>query len=194
MAAEQEYGRRKFFRDSFTSLAKAAYEFQRHADAQGAQTAPAPVIRTDFLRPPGAVEEATFLDRCTRCQDCAKACPHGSISFSQADGTPVIFPDTVPCYLCHDLPCSAACATEALLLPVGPEAVRMGVAQVSERFCTASQGCHACVSKCPMDALGMDFGDMRLRVDSHRCVGCGVCEHVCGSVNDRVAIRVRSQG
>ncbi len=192
MAADQEYGRRRFFQDSFTSLARAATEFHRHAQAPRADPVATPAIRTDFLRPPGAVDEAAFLDRCTRCQDCAKACPHGSVTFSQADGTPVIFANEVPCYLCHDLPCIAACATEALVPVEGPHVVRMGRAVVSDRFCTASQGCHACVSKCPVEALGMDFAEMRLRVEALQCVGCGVCEYVCGTVNDRVAIRVKS--
>lgn len=194
MAAEQEYGRRRFFHDSFTSLARAATEFHKHSQAPRAETPVAPTIRTDFLRPPGAVEEAAFLDRCTRCDDCAKACPHGSITASQADGTPVIFANETPCYLCHDLPCIDACGTEALMPLDRVADVRMGIAEVRERFCTAGQGCHACVSKCPVDALAMDFGAMRLQVDAERCVGCGVCEHVCGSVNDRIAIRVKASG
>ncbi len=191
MATDKEYGRRQFFRDSVTSVARAAYEFHKQVDAPRPTEAPIQSFRTDYLRPPGAADEAVFLERCTRCQDCAKACPHESIVFSQVDGTPVIFADQAPCYLCHDLPCIAACATEALVQPRSSEEVRMGVAVVSERFCTASQGCHACVSKCPVEALAMDFGDMRLRVDDRHCVGCGICEHVCGSVNDRIAIRVR---
>ena len=194
MSAEPEYGRRQFFRDSVTSVARAAYEYHRQTEAPRPTKAPIPIVRHDFLRPPGAVDEAQFLERCTRCQDCVKACPHGAISLSQIDGSPVIFADQVPCYLCHDLPCAASCATEALVMPNALEAVHMGGAVVSDRFCTASQGCHACVSKCPMEALSMEFSDMKLRVHDDRCVGCGVCEHVCGSVNDRVAIRVHRAG
>jgi ferredoxin len=29
-----------------------------------------------LLRPPGAIAEPDFLATCTRCGDCAKACPH----------------------------------------------------------------------------------------------------------------------
>lgn len=190
MSTEEEYGRRQFFRDSVTSVARAAYEFHRHAEAP---PAPEPIPerpRTDFLRPPGAVEETLLLDRCTRCQDCAKACPHDSIRFSKVDGSPLIFVDQTPCYLCAELPCSSACATGALIAPESPEQVRMGVAVISERFCTAGQGCHACVSKCPVEAISMDFAEMRLQLDAERCVGCGVCEFICRSVNDKVAIRV----
>lgn len=187
MASDPKYGRRDFFKDSVISVAKAAKEFSSHADAVPEK--PAPAMRTDWLRPPGAVGEATFLERCTKCSDCMKACPHESIVIHQ-DGTPVIFPDQMPCYLCDDTPCIAACATEALL-PVGSvNEARMGVAVINHRLCTAGQGCHACVSKCPTDALTMDFDAQQLVVAVERCVGCGMCEHVCRTVNDHIAIRV----
>lgn len=187
MAIDPKYGRRDFFKDSVISVAKAAKEFSSHADAVPEK--PAPAMRTDWLRPPGAVGEAIFLERCTKCSDCMKACPHESIVIHQ-DGTPVIYPDQMPCYLCDDTPCIAACATEALL-PLGSvNEARMGVAVINHRLCTAGQGCHACVSKCPTDALTMDFDAQRLVVAVERCVGCGMCEHVCRTVNDHIAIRV----
>ncbi len=190
MATDPKYGRRDFLKDSVLSVAKAAREFSKHTDAVPEK--PAPAIRTDWLRPPGAVEEALFLERCTKCSDCAKACPHGSIVFHQVNGTPVIFPDQVPCYLCDDLPCIAACATDALLPVDDRTEVQMGVAAVNHRVCTAGQGCHACVSKCPTEALSMDFGAQRLDVAEDRCVGCGLCEYVCRSVNDHIAIKVKA--
>lgn len=188
MATDPKYGRREFFKDSVLSVAKAAQEFSKQKDAK--PEPPAPTVRTDWLRPPGAVAEELFLDRCTKCADCAKACPYGAITFHPQNGTPVIFPDHVPCYLCEDFPCIAACATDALLPVDGREQVRMGLAVVSHRLCTAGQGCHACASKCPTDALSMDFDQQRLVVTAARCVGCGLCEQVCKTVNDHIAIRV----
>ena len=171
------------------SVAKAAQEFAKHQAAVPEQSVPLPV-RTDWLRPPGAVDETLFLERCTQCGDCAKVCPYGSITFHSQNGTPVIFADQVPCYLCEDVPCITACATDALLPVEGREQIRMGRAVVSHRVCTAGQGCHACASKCPTDALSMDFDMQRLVVATERCVGCGLCEQVCQAVNDRVAIRI----
>jgi ferredoxin-type protein NapG len=188
MAADPKYGRRDFFKDSVLSVAKAAQEFAKQKDAKPEQ--PAPPVRTDWLRPPGAVAEELFLDRCTKCADCAKACPYGAVTFHQQNGTPVIFPDQVPCYLCEDFPCIAACETDALLPVEGREQVLMGVARVSHQLCTAGQGCHACASKCPTTALSMDFDQQRLVVQTERCVGCGLCEQVCKTVNDHIAIRV----
>jgi ferredoxin-type protein NapG len=83
-----------------------------------------------------------------------------------------------------------ACGTGALLPVQHSRQVRMGTAAISHRLCTASQGCHACVSRCPTDALAMDFESLRLSVVTEACVGCGMCEMVCKTVNDHVAIRV----
>jgi len=188
MASNPSYGRRDFLKDSVLSVAKAAQEFSKQAEAK--PEAPAPVLRTDWLRPPGAVEETLFLDRCTKCGDCVKACDLGAIVCHPSDYSLVLYADQSPCLLCEDLPCVAACATEALAPVDHVRDVRMGSAVVTHRLCTAGQGCHACVSKCPVDALAMDFGDMRLVISSECCVGCGICEHVCKTVNDHVAIRV----
>ncbi|MCC6139162.1 MAG: 4Fe-4S ferredoxin [Nitrospira sp.] len=188
MASNPSYGRRDFLKYSVLSVAKTAQEFSKQVDA--APEAPAPTFRADWLRPPGAVDEVLFLDRCTKCGDCIKACDPGAIVCHAGDGTPVIFADQSPCLLCDDLPCIAACATDALTPTDRMQDVRLGVARVSQRLCTAGQGCHACVSKCPMDALSMDFSTMRLEVSAEGCVGCGICEHICHTVNDHVAIRV----
>ena len=150
-------------------------------------------FRTDWLRPPGAVEEALFLERCTLCGDCLPACPYGSIKKDPANGYPVIFANESPCQLCDDFPCVAACDTEALL-PVGERAeVRMGLAVVNPATCTADQGCRFCVSRCPCEAIMVvGFEDAYPTVDQEKCVGCGICEQVCSTVNDKVAIKVLS--
>jgi ferredoxin-type protein NapG len=36
----------------------------------------------------------------------------------------------------------------------------------------------------------MDFHALRLVVAQERCVGCGMCEQICKTVNDRIAIKV----
>ena len=190
VATDSPYGRRDFLKDSVVSVAKAAQEFAKHQEAVPEQPAPAPV-RTDWLRPPGAADEALFLERCTQCGDCAKVCPYGSITFHPQNGTPVIFADQMPCYLCEDVPCIAACATEALLPVEGRGQIRMG-ARGPSRTESARQGrgampAHRNVPRMPYRWI---LTCSVFVVTTERCVGCGLCEQVCQTVNDRVAIRV----
>ncbi|HRI39068.1 MAG TPA: 4Fe-4S binding protein [Nitrospira sp.] len=189
MATNPSYGRRDFLKDSVVSTVRAAQELVKHAEASPVQAA-APSIRPDWLRHPGAVIEERFVARCTACNYCVTACPPGAITVHPADGTPILYADQSPCLLCEDFPCISACRTDALLPVSGGDQVRMGMAEVAHRFCTAGQGCHACVSKCPTDALTLDVALLRLLVSPEACVGCGMCEMICKTVNDRVAIRV----
>ena len=190
-ASTPDYGRRNFLKQSVVSIGVTVQEYVKHQEAQKKEEDKKPEhIRTDWLRPPGALEEARFLESCTGCGDCVTACPHESIRILAGQKTPLIHPDETPCYLCADFPCIAACEPEALR-PVGAVTdVAMGLAVVSQRLCTAGQGCNACVAQCPTRAIDMDFSSMGIRVDEALCVGCGICEYTCKTVNDQIAIKV----
>lgn len=191
---QPSYGRRHFLKESVVSIGVAVHEYVTHRDASTTKEETKPEARTHWLRPPGAVEEELFLDRCTSCGDCVKVCPSESIHHADHDETPAIYPDETPCYLCKDFPCISACETEALLPVERVDQVNMGLAVVAHRDCTAEQGCNACVSQCPTHALMMDFATFRLQVDEAQCVGCGICEHICKTVNDKIAIKVVPAG
>ena len=133
-------------------------------------------------RPPGALPEAEFLAGCTRCMDCARACPHEAIvtapaRLQAAAGTPVIDAASAPCLLCADMPCVTACAP-GVLRSDRPQ--RMGSARVVERACLGALGlgCTVCVERCPVPGV-MRLERGRPVIEAAACVGCGVCLHVC---------------
>ena len=143
-------------------------------------------LKTGLLRPPGAVDELSFIAGCTKCDLCMEACPHGAIKVAGANygiaaGTPYIDPLDTPCMLCDEMPCIDVCEP-GVLKPVKREDVRMGLAELDPSRCLAWKGviCTACFESCPLSgsAITMD-GLSRPSIERDRCTGCGVCENVC---------------
>ncbi len=107
------------------------------------------------LRPPGAIDEPSFLAGCTRCELCIQACPHDAIVHAperlrEAAGTPMIDADRQPCLMCADFPCIAACEPDVLttLVPA-----IMGTARITEHLCLPHHGtsCTVCSEQCPVE-------------------------------------------
>lgn len=152
-----------------------------------------------WLRPPGALAEPEFLDKCTRCTDCLMACPHQAIrrlgpEFGDDFGTPAVIPLETPCYLCDDLPCVTACKTGALRCETRGE-VDMGVAVLARDKCYLSQGqpCDYCIERCPLKSEAIVLGGNGLPlIDPQGCTGCGVCAYLCPA--DALTIVPRGQG
>lgn len=167
-----------------------------------------------LLRPPGALEEFAFLTACTRCDACLLACPQGAIlratgSARLALGTPYIAPRAMPCFLCAELPCIAACPEGALLWPGpngqgAPPAVRMGKAVVNMERClngatqeASLQECRTCLERCPYpgEAIRMIEGAAgtppRPEVDAEFCTGCGLCEFGCPAPDAAIVVEPR---
>ena len=159
-------------------------------------------------RPPGAIAEGDFVSRCLKCGQCAIACPYDSILMAEpgsgvAPGTPYIVSRRIPCYMCEDIPCVAACPSGALDRGLKDiKKSRMGLAALVDREnCIALQGlrCEACYTACPvMDkAISLNFWANERTgkhaifepvVHSEHCTGCGKCEHAC--ILEKPAIRV----
>ena len=142
-----------------------------------------------WVRPPGAIAEADFLEACTRCSDCVAACPHWVVRKAGPElgdrlaGSPVIIPAENPCLLCDGLPCIAACETGALRPPPAGERPRMGLAVVDEETCYMGRGqpCDYCMVHCPEKPKAIDaaiVGRVAI-VDADRCTGCGKCAEIC---------------
>lgn len=133
-------------------------------------------------RPPGAIEEEAFLEACTKCGDCAAACPHdaiipGSARLDRAARTPTIVPLNTACQMCPDTPCITACEPRALRLE---QPLKMAEARIQPWACLAYQGtfCSVCREQCPVPgAIKVDEGKPVILDDI--CTGCGVCQHVC---------------
>jgi len=175
-----------------------------------------------LVRPPGAVGEDEFLDRCVKCLLCGATCPTGAIQPALAvagvEGfwTPVVVPRRGGCeFACTR--CGEVCPTGAIL-PLtaarktgydGAPPVRIGTAFLDRGRCLpwANQiPCIVCEEMCPTDPKAItvaaveerraDGTAVRLqqpRVEPVRCVGCGICENRC-PVGEEAAIRVSSVG
>jgi ferredoxin-type protein NapG len=144
-----------------------------------------------LLRPPGAIDESSFLEKCTRCGDCITACPHDALfeapaRFRGAAGTPMYDPVDQPCWMCEDTPCITACGPAVLTRDAG---FHMGTAWIQEQTCLAYQGtfCSVCDERCPVEgALVVEDG--RPRIDESACTGCGVCHHFCPAPQNAIAV------
>jgi ferredoxin-type protein NapG len=150
-------------------------------------------------RPPGAQTEIAFLLACTRCGECAKACPPNAImelddGAGIAAGTPFLDVNNHrPCVACEDAPCMPACPTGALqIIPIA-EAV-LGTAIIDRELCTVWAGngrCDVCFSACPfgLEAIIQDES-FRPYVDPRGCTGCGICRSACPVSPKAITIRL----
>jgi len=155
-----------------------------------------------FLRPPGAIEERSFLAACVRCNQCVEACPTNFIQPAEQGAglgmiwTPVLNAKAGYCQWECDR-CMQACPTGALQLLTlqAKQAFKVGTAVIDRSRCfTYSDGfnCTVCVEKCPVPSKPLrfrlvevqDFRGVRTRVQQvyvspDLCTGCGICEHFC---------------
>lgn len=137
------------------------------------------------VRPPGALPEGAFVAACTRCGDCATACPANAIRMNgegAALGTPTLDVATTACLACPEMPCAAACPTGALERPAdGWSRIRLGGRITIAGSCITFRDveCGVCARVCPIgaDALRIDEWDHPAVGDA--CVGCGSCIRAC---------------
>ncbi len=163
------------------------------------------------IRPPGAIAEEAFSGACIRCGLCVRDCPYDTLKLAELGqpietGTPYFVARDVPCEMCDDIPCVAACPSGALdqkLKDINQADMGLAVV-VDQETCIAFLGlrCEVCFNVCPVQGEAITIETQHNRrsgkhalfipvVHSDACTGCGKCEHAC--ILDTAAIKVFPQ-
>lgn len=189
----RETGRRGFFKEALNQLMQPVAEF---LDDRISEHVPVEAPSRNLLRPPGALPEAEFLEKCHRCGNCVKNCPANAIfpleESAQPDlaNTPYIDPDEQPCVICDSLACMYVCPSGALE-PVYAEDIKIGLAVFNGETClrTKEVACTYCVDTCPIgaDAIHLTV-DGVVEVIESGCTGCGVCQYACPTAPKSIVI------
>lgn len=134
--------------------------------------------RAPVLRPPWALPEPEFLAYCTRCGECAAACP-GHIITRGDGGYPRVDFGRGECSFCGE--CVAHCASGALL---GPDRAAWAVDLHIDARCLALRGivCQVCAEQCASRALRFApavAGVAAPQLRAAACSGCGACVAPC---------------
>jgi ferredoxin len=162
------------------------------------------------VRPPGSLPEDEFLQACIRCGECFQACPNDVLQpagFEHGLGalwTPRVKADWAGCESsCNN--CGQVCPTGAIrALPMAEKKVaRMGLAKV-ETTClplAGKEACQLCVDECKAAGYhAIEFMRVHPKLDesgqpiegsgfsapvvlADKCVGCGLCQTRCHSIN-----------
>ncbi|MDH7601677.1 MAG: 4Fe-4S binding protein [Armatimonadota bacterium] len=158
-----------------------------------------------LIRPPGAVPEDEFVNRCIRCSECMKVCPTGGLQPAITEAgiaglwTPVLVPKLGECTQNCNL-CSQVCSSQAIQpfeISEKPY-IYIGRAVIDRSQCIAwnsDRKCLVCDEHCSYHAVYWKEVDgvKRPFVNEYRCVGCGICENAC-PIQPHSAIRVYSFG
>jgi MauM/NapG family ferredoxin protein len=161
-----------------------------------------PGAAPELIRPPGALPEQAFLDRCVRCGECLKVCPLNALHplGLEAGWGGIFSPRLVPrigycefnCTLCGQV-CPTG-AIEALDLPRKQKTV-IGLAHFDKNRCLPyARGvpCIVCEEHCPTPDKAIKFREAEVwdqqgtkklikqpYVIDRLCIGCGICENKC---------------
>ena len=130
--------------------------------------------------PPWADAESEFLQRCERCDDCARSCPESIIRVGDG-GYPVIDFDLGACTFCAE--CLTVCRGRALRGDPDcdpPWTLKAVIAST----CLAEQGvvCRSCGEVCDERAIRFRLrvgGAAQPQLETELCTGCGRCVGVC---------------
>lgn len=137
--------------------------------------------KQSFVRPPWLINEAEFIENCTRCDECIQACPEQIIIRGQG-GFPELDFSRGECSFCAD--CTAHCP-EKLFRTSGHEAdTAWSIVAVITDSCLTLNGvvCRTCAEQCEERAIRfqpMVGGVFQPQLDTSLCTGCGACFQPC---------------
>ena len=154
-------------------------------------------IASNVIRPPGALKEKDFYDRCIRCGNCMKVCPTNGLqpvmlqAGLESIWTPHLVPEIGYCeYQCNL--CGHVCPTGAIprLAKDVKMKTKLGTAKVNRTTCIAwayGKECLVCEEHCPVSdkaikVIEEESGEKVIKkpvVDPRLCVGCGICQTKC---------------
>lgn len=143
-------------------------------------------LRGDFrgehlaLRPPWALSEALFRERCDGCGACARVCPEGILS-APIGRLPRVDFGRGRCTFCAA--CVDACRPGALQHPTDGRVPWSYQARFGAD-CLALRGvvCRSCGEACDAEAIRFRYGRGGVacpEIDAESCTGCGGCVGVC---------------
>ena len=161
------------------------------------------------LRPPGALPEAEFIQRCIRCGNCMKVCPTNVLTPSPIEldprsaWSPVMDTRQGYCeYQCNL--CGQVCPTEAILKQTVEEKKKtnIGIAVFDKEVClpyAKGQNCIVCEEHCPVPEKAIKLRKTLIRgniinlpvIDKTLCIGCVICEYKCPTSPDKGVIVIK---
>jgi MauM/NapG family ferredoxin protein len=196
-----DVSRRKFIAAGVTGAAFSAVTMTNlHHLHSG--LAPRPIRSSTLIRPPGALPEDQFQDRCVRCGECVKGCLTNTLQLVWFEAgisglwTPRITARFAGCEQNCNL-CGHACPTGAIrsLSPEDKPYAKIGTARIIPSRCIAweqNKRCLICDEICPYNAISSQFVAGRTVtvpvVDENKCNGCGYCENKCPVEGDAAVV------
>ncbi|MDM7926276.1 MAG: 4Fe-4S binding protein [bacterium] len=190
-----DLSRRKLLGAGLTGLFAAGLARTRFTD---------PVRSGLVIRPPAALAEEAFLDRCIRCGECVRVCSTSGQGLQLAGlqsgwdglGSPVLSPPRGYCEHECNL-CGQVCPTGAIprLSVEEKQSVKMGTAHFDKTRCIPwyyGENCMVCEEHCPIPEKAIRFREVTVMTIDGRenkvlqpyvvedaCVGCGICAVRC---------------
>jgi ferredoxin len=193
--SKPDYSRRQFLGTAITGMAALGL-FGIQINSKNAEA--------KFIRPPGALPEEDFMDKCIRCLECVRICESNGRCLQPAGfdqnilhlWTPIAKMREGYCeYNCNL--CGLVCPTDAILqLPVEvKQKTPMGLAHFDKNLCIPferHEDCIVCEEHCPTPDKAIKFeikesilpdGNQKMvkypYVIRDLCIGCGICEEKC---------------